>query len=208
MKKIIFLFSSLLAFGSANAQTSNGQTVAFTIPPVALIKVSGTVGTFAFTAPAAGDNMIDATASGTTVQYTSILSSATDRAVYVTATGTAVKGFNLSVRATNLNNTANSNGTTGVINASESYIVKSADGVVTNLNTGSNAFGSSVTTNQKILTGILSCYTGSNTTDGPQLTYRASIGSPSGPTIASADYAALRSGTYTFVVYYTLADNV
>ena len=221
MKKIIFLFAALIAFGSANAQTSGvttpGTTVALTIPSVAMIKLSGTVPTFTFVAPAtAGDNFADVTSTGTSLQYTSILNGAgaIERAIYVTATANngivANKGFNLWVEASAMGSTAG-NGTRGNANGQQ-FIVKSADGLPNMVNTGPTMTFSSSTSNQKLVTGIKSCYTGIAAADGPQLRYTASVGgsltSPNGTLVTPANFAQLKSGTYTFVVYYTLADNV
>ena len=214
MKKIIFLFASLLAFGAANAQittgNSNVQSVQLTIPGVALIKVSGTMSTFAFTTPTAGNNFADATATGTSLQYTSILQpNGLDRAVYVTAVGTSTKGFNLSVTATN-GATANGNGAIGTPSPNDAWIFVSSQTAAVLAYTGTNTFGAvGGGYNIKLVTGIQSCYTGSSTADGPQLTYKASVGAAGGgPAIVSGDYALLRAGTYTFSVYYTLADQV
>ena len=214
MKKIIFLFASLIAFGTANAQTSSGnsgpQVVQLIIPQVALIKVSGTMSTFQFVAPTAGNNFADATATGTSIQYTSILAPAgLDRCVYVTSTGTSSKGFNLSVTATN-GATTNANGVTGIPATTSSKIFVSSSAAPVLAYTGTNTFGAvGGGHNVKLVTGIQSGYTGSATADGPQLTYTASVGTVGGGApVVAADYAALRSGTYSFSVYFTLADNV
>jgi len=213
MKKIIFLFAALIAFGSANAQVTSGvtagQAVSLIIPGVALIKVSGTLSTFKFTAPAAGENFIDATATGTSLQYTSILTTNIKRAIYVTSTGTSTKGFNLSVLATQ-NNTANGNGPRGTTTGVPSYIIVSSQTTPVIVNSGANVFNPVAGGfNVKLIDGIESCYTGSAATDGPTLTYTASVGTAAGgPAVLSADYAALRAATYVFQVFYTLADTV
>jgi hypothetical protein len=183
-----------------------------------MIKLSGTVPTFTFVAPTtAGDNFADVTSTGTSLQYTSILNGASvalDRAIYVTATANngivANKGFNLQVIASTMGSTAG-NGTKGAPNGQQ-WIVKSADGLPSMVNTGPTMTFANSVNNQKLVTGILSCYTGIAAADGPQLMYTASVGgsltAPNGNPIIAADFAQLKSGTYTFVVYYTLADNV
>ena len=122
----------------------------------------------------------------------------------------ANKGFNLWVEATGMGTVAG-NGTTGST-AGLQFIVKSAEGLPTMVNTGSTMTFASNTNNQKLVTGILSCYTGVAATNGPQLRYTASVGgsltAPNGNLVTPANFAQLKSGTYTFVVYYTLADNV
>jgi len=217
MKKIIFLFASLLAFSAANAQTnpngnSNAQTVSLEIPSVALIKVSGGNQTFRFADVTAGNNFIDATSTGATLQYTSILTSSTERAIYVSAAATPVstKGFNLSVTATT-GTITNGNGQRGTPVATPAYIYISSQTAPLVTYSGTNTFASANvgTFNTKLIEGIASCYTGSAAGDGPALTYKASVGTAGGmPAIDPANYALLRAGTYAFSVYYTLADNV
>ena len=211
MKKYFFLLVALIGFGAANAQTSSGnsgaQVVTLIIPQVALIKVSGTMSTFQFAPPSAGDNFADASATGTSLQYTSVLAAAgLDRCVYVTATGATSKGFDLSVTATNGAST-NANGQTGSPAINPSLIFISSQTAPVLAYTGTNTFGTVAGGhNVKLITGIQSCYTGSSTADGPQLTYKASVGSAGSRAVIAADYAALRSGTYSFSVYFTLAD--
>ena len=215
MKKIIFLFAALIAFGTANAQLpaqTASSTVSFTIPETALIQVSGTA-TFQFSAPAAGANFGDASASGVSLQYTSMPAPTKTRTIYVTAlsTGAALtKGLNLFVKSAAVpvadQLPGGSNGFLGTASATPSYIVKSTELAVAQANTGV-AIASSIN-NQKLITGILACYTGTAAINGPQLTYTASVGSTLNGNVALADYQLLRSGVYNFTVYYTLADNV
>jgi len=224
MKKIIFLFAALIAFGSANAQsTTPGQTITLGIPAVALIKVSGAPTAFSFSGTpgtGAGDNFADATSTGTSLQYTSIMdgtSTATQRSIYVTSTAasaTATKGFNIAVTGTTPSSAGN--GTKGNSNGSV-WIVKSDVGTSNTPYTGVGmtfaTAGNTNGANQKLITGIKSCYTGIAIGDGTSLTYKASIGGSIGAAsilgqIATGDFALLKSGQYTFTVYYTLSDDV
>jgi hypothetical protein len=217
MKKIIFLFASLIAFGSAKAQLAAGQgshSIQLTIPSVALVKVSGGNPSFAFGTPGtAGLNLADVTSTGTSLQYTSIATGTTVRTIYVTATSTGAAltgGLNLSVLSdpTPAVNGTTSNGNLGVAAAVPSYITKSAAAAVARANTGIAIVAGD---NQKLITGITSGYTGVNAGDGPILTYTASVGGVAGatlPPVVAADYEKIRSGVYSFTVYYTLADNL
>jgi len=217
MKKIIFLFASMIAFGSAKAQLAAGQgshSIQLTIPSIALVKVSGGNPQFAFGTPGtAGLNLADVTATGTSLQYTSIATGTTVRTIYVTAasTGAALTGgLNLSVTSGAIPavNGTTSNGNLGVASTANSYITKSAAAAVARANTGVAIVAGD---NQKLITGITSGYTGVNAGDGPALTYLASVGGVAGatvPPVVAADYEKIRSGIYSFTVYYTLADNL
>jgi hypothetical protein len=210
MKKIIFLFASLIGFCSVNAQVGTttsfaSQTLQLTIPQVALIAVQGTpIFSLSTVGIVAGQNLADATVNGVNLQYTSIMAGSPNtktRTIYVTATSAAtvaeLRGFNLSVLAATTPMT-NAVGGFGTANTTPSFIVKAS---VTGLTDDNTSFAASASS-QKLITGITSCYTGTATTDGPSLTYKASIQG-----VATADFTQLRANIYIFVVYFTLADN-
>lgn len=113
----------------------------------------------------------------------------TDRKIYVTAVGVTslIDGLNVSVAA------ATPSSGTGVLGTTTGTQVVLAP---------NQALASGATV--KVLDGITSCYTGTGATDGSLLTYTSDV-LPA--TLSSAQYGALRAGTYTLTVTYTLADN-
>jgi len=207
MKKIIFLFAALIAFGSANAQTTNSssQTVTLTIPTVSLIKVSGsTVAVnYVTTGVVAGQNLADVVVNGVFLQYTSIMSgvpSTLTRNIYVTSTqvgAATLNGVSLSVTASLAGVSASALGNLGTMALTDQFIVKKDN---------ANALFSSTfnaSSSPRLVTGITTCYTGTAPTDGPQVTYKATMAG-----LTTSEYASLRANTYVFTVLYTLADTV
>ncbi|MFY7910211.1 MAG: hypothetical protein ACOVO2_11685 [Emticicia sp.] len=196
MKKIIFAIALLSGiYGESYCQTTS-HDVSIVIPAVTMIRISPTTGntkTLTYSAPTtAGDPITGAVATGADLylQYSSIMGSAvTDRKIYVTAatSSTLVNGLNVKVAA------ATPSSGTGVVGTTTGAQVVLAPNQTL-------ASGTTV----KVLDGITSCYTGTGATDGSLLTYTSDV-LPA--TLSSAQYGALRAGTYTLTVTYTLADN-
>lgn len=195
MRKATLASAFLLGISiSSFAQTTASHSVDIVIPAVTMIRISPTTGntrTMTYSAPTTpGDPITGGVASGAALylQYSSIMGSViTDRKIHVTATGTVTNGLNLKVAAATPSSGAGVLGTT-----TGAQVVLAPDQTL--------ATGATV----KVLDGITSCYTGTGATDGSLLTYTSDV-LPG--TLSSAQYGALRAGTYTLTVTYTLADN-
>jgi len=211
MKKIIFLFASLLTFGAANAQTSvtTSNTLTINIPTVAMLKIvpSGAAGvslTYDNIA-AAGGNLVNKSSITNAVylQYTSILPSTggvASRKILVSTTSagnTAAQllGIRATVVATTPNvdvNGVNSAGTLGTAKVTPTQLIK-ADG--TTVAAGTN------TADYELITGILSGFTGQSATSGAGLTFATST-----ENLNVAQYSSLRAKAYAIEITYTLTD--
>jgi len=204
MKKIIFLFVSLFAFGSANAQTHADHQVTITVPAVSLIRIlpaTATTLTYTGAGITPGANMADQTSviNSVMLQYSSILASSgmSSKTIYVTSasseTQTNISGIRLSVFATQPTIDAAgvlSGGDPGQVNATPINLV-GLTGLLVTSNSATNA----------IITGIKSCFTGTLSTNGASLNYRTTMSG-----VAPAQYATLRAKDYIITVTYTLAD--
>lgn len=196
MKKITLALALLSGIYTESFAQTTSHNVSIEIPAVTMIRISPTTGntkTLTYSAPAvAGDPITGAVASGAALylQYSSIMGTAiTDRKIYVTAAGvmSLTNGLNVKVAAATPSSGAGVLGTT-----TGAQVVLAPTQVL--------ATGTAV----KVLDGITSCYTGTGATDGSLLTYTSDV-LPA--TLSSAQYGALRAGTYTITVTYTLADN-
>jgi hypothetical protein len=216
MKKIILMFATLLAFGSANAQvtsTSATQAVAVTIPEIALIAATqnGTPDLTFNATLLAGGIYAPITSSTTNLQYTSILGivSLKKRAIYVSTSATPANlttGVSLKVEAVSIPtanftaggvaSTSSSNGVFGTIDVAGAYIKEAASALVKK-----QGFTYSTAT-PTVISNIESCYTGSVAGSGPLLKYTASVTDA----MSAGEFGALRAGSYSFTVQYTLAD--
>ena len=208
MKKIIFLFTALIAFGSANAQISAtaSNTVTVTIPETAVIQVSGGNAqlTYVNVPQSVGGPLTDISISGVNLQYTSITKSVAnggkERTIYVTTTSvtpSTTKGVSLNVKATMP--------LTGFMGDIGDAVVNGAD-IMLSSNANAPVWLTSLTktgSTPKIVEGITSGYTGTAGTNGPSLTYYAKMS-----TVLSAEFATLRADSYVFVVAYTLTDTL
>ena len=215
MKKIIFLFATLIAFGSANAQSPTStatQTVNLTIPAVALIAVSTSPVALEYNAStiAAGQNLQDAVVAGSYLQYTSIMTGTTTKSIYASSvsTGAALTagGISLTVEAISFPTASpatvgagQSNGFFGATTGQQ-FIVDPTQSVVKSASYSS--------TSPKVITNIASCYTGYLPSSGPQIQYRATMSTTGATTITPAMYQQIKSGAYSFTVTFTLADTV
>ena len=193
MKKLSFAIAAFLGLSvGAMAQTSAGHDVTITIPSVTMIAIKNT-GTLAiaYTAPAtAGEAISGPTVTPATapmfLQFSSIATGTTLRKIAVTTTGTGLtNGLSLKVSAGTV---ATGGGNFGTSNADVSLLSTS----------------SVLATAATVITGITSCYTGIGATDGSSLTYAPVAATAA--VLTSAEYAALRAGTYTVTVTYTLSD--
>ena len=205
MKKIIFLFASIIAYGVANAQQpTTSQTVNLIIPEVTLISISSAANEVKFIAPItanAGSNMADVQSTVNAVlSYSSMMNGGTtkpSRSIYVTSTKTSTNNISgISLKVAGVPPVAappTSNGVLGV-SAGDAVIVAPADGAV-------KSTGSASSLSPILISGITSGFTG--TTTGASITYKSTmIG------LTPGEYGALRSGTYSFSVTYTLSDNL
>ncbi len=195
MKKIIIAFVVLSGICTKSLAQTTSHDVSIVIPGVTMIRISPTTAntkTLTYSAPVvAGNPITGAVASGSDLylQYSSVMDAAvTDRKIYVTASGTGLtNGLNFKVAAATPSSGSGVVGTT-----TGAQVVLAPDKTL--------ASGATV----KVLDGITSCYTGTGATDGSLLTYTSDV-LPA--TLSSAQYGALRAGTYTVTVTYTLADN-
>ena len=196
MKKITLALVVLSGIYTESFAQTTSHNVSIEIPAVTMIRISPTTGntkTLTYSAPTvAGDPITGAVATGADLylQYSSIMGAAiTDRKIYVTAVGVTslIDGLNVSVAA------ATPSSGTGVLGTTTGTQVVLAP---------NQALASGATV--KVLDGITSCYTGTGATDGSLQTYTSDV-LPA--TLSSAQYGALRAGTYTLTVTYTLADN-
>jgi hypothetical protein len=209
MKKIIFLFASLLTFGAANAQTSvtTSNILTVNIPTVAMLKVapsgSAAVSLTYDNITSAGGNFTDK-ASATNVvylQYSSILpaTGVSARKILVSTTSTSTTAQLLGIRATVQGTTAAvdatgavSAGTLGAAKATAIPLIK-ADGTTVALGTN--------TSDYELVTGILSGFTGQGATSGVGLTFATSTAN-----LSVDQYSSLRAKAYAIEVTYTLTD--
>jgi hypothetical protein len=194
MKKLSFAIVAFLGL-SVGAMAQNFHDVTITIPSVTLIAVKN-AGTLAvtYTAPTtAGDPLqgptVTPASSPMYLQFSSIATGAITRKITATATSasTLTNGLSLKVSAGTVATGGGNFGTS-----------------MTNVSILSTA--QALATGAKVIDGITSCYTGTGGTDGSLLTYAPVAASAS--VLTSAEYAALRAGTYTVTVTYTLADDI
>lgn len=206
MKKIIFLFASLIAFSSSFAQNVS-QTVNVIIPSVTLIAINGNAPqSLTYVTPTVAGANMDNVSSTTPIylQYSSMMNAAsTDRSIYVTSSTseTSLAGITLKVVATIPTVDAagiTSNGDLGVTGGIVNIIQPTTSGV-----TGIVSTGNPVTGTPKLVSSITSGFTGTTATSGAALTYSTTMSG-----ITSAQYAALRADTYTISVTYTLSDTI
>lgn len=178
MKKLtIGLLATALCLGLSGvalAATDNTtQSVTMTVNEIAVIDVTGNPATLTVTAPVAGGDVPqNATDNSTYAQYTSTVASGLTRSITAArdSSGTAPAGCSLKVVASGISG-----------------------------NEGSAAAQITITTSaQDIITGIGSCNTGTNATDGAQLTYTLSV-----DTVTSLVAAESKTATITL----TLADD-
>ena len=202
MKKIIFLFASIIAYSAANAQATH--TVNLIIPEVTLISITSAANEVKFIAPSsanAGANMANTQSTVNAIlSYSSMMnggSTKPSRSIYVTSTKTStnnITGISLTVVGVPPTPTPpTSNGILGV-STGEAVIVAPADGAV-------KSTGSASSSSPVLISGITSGFTGTAT--GASITYKSTMEG-----LTTAQYGALRSGTYSFAVTYTLSDNL
>jgi hypothetical protein len=210
MKKIVLLFASLIAFGSAYSQANVTQTVNVVIPAVTLINIaSNTTQTMTLGAPTvAGANATDVSTPTNTIyiQYSSIMSAtstAASRSIYVTSstTETSLAGIKLTVAASiptvdatgvaSNGNLGTTGGTVNIINPGLTVAGIVSTGVPTS-------------TSPKLVQGITSGFTGTTNTSGASVVYTASINTA----VSAAIYATIRAKSYAVAVLYTLADTI
>jgi len=199
MKKLSFIFATVLFFASAtvsNAQDNNDtqeakHEVAIKIPTIALVDVEDAKGneagiTFTFTADdlvkEAGDKLAFANKTNTELylQYTSIVSSnKVTNSINATLVGSTIPdGMSLKVGVSQ-EAAKGKKGTTGT-GISEQTLTSTATDVVT---------------------GIKSCYTGTQGAYGHLLTYKLVIDD------TDAAYEALTAEGYSTTVLYTITEN-
>lgn len=182
----LFAFVGISTLSQAQSDAgTDAHTVQITIPSVALVDIepSGSKDiAMAFAAPTEAGNPITAPTANTTLwlNYSSIVASTgvTSRRINVKVSSGAIPaGTNLTVQAA-----AASGSGGGTVVATGSSVITLTD------------------TDQSLLTGIGSAYTGNGANNGHQLTYNLAL--------ASGGYANLKSDASTTVtVTYTIADN-
>lgn len=183
MKKVVFLLGMMvvtmgLFTTKVIAQTTAGEAVTYTLPAMKLLALAGTAPSLTFVTPAYGAAIADATSSGSWLNYTSVVDAALTNKIQVKITGTVPAGTTLKVVAGSAAGTGD--GTRGT----------SASAVTLNA------------TDQDLITGIGSCYTGTGASSGANLTYTWSV-TPTG-------YASLRSNAAAsdITVTYTIAAGI
>ena len=176
----------LFGFAQANAQDTNSDshTLTVDIPEVALLDIEGgTAITLSPAAPTEAGLPIDFTSdtdNSLWLNYSSIIGSTTEPTRKVTAalTGTLPTGANLKVAVA-----ADAGSGAGNVGTEAGTVTFAA-----------------LATNYDIVTNVRSCYTGTGTSKGHQLTYSL--------TEDSGNYGALDFDTdYTVTITYTLSDN-
>ncbi len=210
MKKITLLFTSLIGFVTANAQSNVTQTVNVVIPAVTLISIANnTAQTLNMAAPIlAGANISDASTPTNTIfiQYSSMMSAtavATSRSIYVTSSTTeaSLAGIKLTVTASiptvdptgvaSNGNIGTTGGTVNILNGGAAL-------------TGIVSTGVPTSTSPKLVQGITSGFTGTTNTSGASVVYSSSIAG----NISAAIYETIRAKSYAVAVLYTLADTI
>ena len=208
MKKLLFLFFTLLSLNYAYAQVS--QTVNVDIPAVTLINIANNLAqTMNLGAPTvAGANATDISTPTNTiyVQYSSIMSSsspAASRSIYVTSSTSesSLAGIKLTVTA-NIPAVASdgiaSNGNIGATGGTVNILNGGA------VLTGIVSTGVPTNSSPKLVQGITSGFTGTTNTSGASVVYSASIDG----NIPAATYATIRAKSYAIAVLYTLSDTI
>lgn len=181
MKKVVFLLGMMvvtmgLFTTKVIAQTTAGEAVTYSLPAMKLLAVEGDAPSLTFVTPAYGAAIADATSSGSWLNYTSVIDSTITNKIQVIITGTVPAGTTLKVAAATA---TTGNGTLG---SSPAAVTLS-------------------TTDQDLITGIGSCYTGAGPNLGANLTYTWSV-TPTG-------YASLRSTAAADInVTYTIAADI
>jgi hypothetical protein len=190
MKNFLKILVSIVLIGgiavTTNAQVDNidAHDITIQIPEVALLDIepNGSTITIGPAAPTEEGDPIDftnATNNTLWMNYSSIIGSTTEPSRDVTVaitTGTLPGGMELKVLAA-----ADAGGGAGTVGTPTAEVTLS-------------------TTTQNIVTGVGSCYTGTGTTNGHQLTYTLSL--------SAGNYADLDfDDATTLTVTYTLTDN-
>lgn len=182
MKKVVFLLGMMvvtmgLFTTKVIAQITAGEAVTYTLPAMKLLALAGTAPSLAFVTPVYGGAIADATSSGSWLNYTSVVDALLTNRIQVKITGTVPAGTTLKVAAATA---TTGDGTRGTSPA-----------VVT--------LGA---TDQDLITGIGSCYTGTGASSGANLTYTWSV-TPTG-------YASLVSNATAsnITVTYTIAAGI
>lgn len=191
MKKLSSILTlSLIAFASANmnAQDTNtdNHTVTISVPEVALVDIEPAATkniTLGFTAPTEAGNPVIANASNTTLwlNYSSIKSVADPTRNVSVKVNAIIPGIDIHVTAAAA--TGAGGGTLGTPSA---QLTLSA-------------------TDQTIISGIGSAYTGNGANNGHNLTYALAAGSGPGGVAVYADLQA--TATTVATVTYTISDN-
>lgn len=182
------LFAAAIS-GNLSAQdtATDNHTITISIPEVALVDIEPSATkniTLGFTAPTEAGNPLVATAANTTLwlNYSSIKSVAHPLRNITVSINTVIDGVDIHVTAA---------GATG---------------------SGAGLFGTSAgpltlsATNQTIISGIGSAFTGNGANNGHNLTYALAPGSGAGAVAAYADLQATAT-PITKTVTYTISDN-
>jgi len=178
---VFFVFG--VAFSCFGQSVLAGDTIsiAITVNPIALIKVSGTALQFTVEEPgAAGDLPVitDTANDPTYIQYTSVVASGGTRTIDVQSDAKMPAGLKLNIRA----GTPTGHGGVGT---------PAAGGVMID-----DAY--TATTDETLISGITSCATGSGGTQGPAIYYTLSIEEKTFANLTT-DGAAAITLTYTLV---------
>lgn len=183
MKKVLLSIAiGLFAFGVASAQDTQtaSHNVTITVPNVAVVDIEGTAGTditlgATFSGEAGEAVQFNSSDNSLWLNYTSVVpNSTTTRKISAKITGSLPTGVNLKVQASTATTGAGTLGTAGTA------ITLSAS-------------------DQDLITGIGSCYTGDGANNGSNLTYSLELG--------TNGFTDLVETNTTVQVTYTIADN-
>lgn len=185
MKRWNFILGISFIALTANAQDTNSDnhTIGISIPEVAIVDIEPNASkniTMGFTAPTEAGLPIVAPANNTTLwlNYSSIKSAADPTRKISVKLTSLIAGVDIKVTAASYSGTGD-----GTVGTAASQLTLSA-------------------TDQDIITGIGSAYTGNGASNGHNLTYEVAFG-----TTGVADYADLTHSSNTATVTYTISDN-
>ena len=181
-KLLVLLCALAPAFAIAQDTQTDNHTIGITIPSVALVDIEPSASkniTMNFTAPTEAGLPIEAPAPNNTLwlNYSSIKDASNPTRTISVKLNALVAGVDIKVTAAVA--AGSGDGTLGTPSAS---LVLTA-------------------TDQPIITGIGSAYTGNGANNGHNLTYELEVGS------ATASYADLEASTTSATVVYTISDN-
>jgi len=199
MKKLSLIFATVLFFAGAtvtmaqDSETANHQ-VSISIPTIALVDIEDAEGTEASTITFSIDAADLVTEAGAKPDFSEI----SDNTLYLQYTSIVSSGNSVSNSiSAELSSSDLPDGLSLQVAASAS----AAGGKVGTTGTGNTTAQTLSSSATDVVTGIGSCYTGTNGAKGHQLTYTLDVEE------TDAAYAALTAGSFDATVLYTITEN-